>query len=232
MTSPSVFSVGALVQSDDPDTISPAHPSGSLTGKVVVAYFNATNGILPTATGWDPIVSADGNINSSLCALVRQFDGSETNPVDFDLAGAGLGAAALLIAYADCLTGSSPIGASGLGARASASTTITADDFTPTANGQGVVFFAVTHGPTLSAQSCSAYSGTGPTFTETFDGTANSSALSKKLGIHIAFGVQATAGATGARTATLANTPTENQGVMFSLKPVAALSSSGAGFFL
>lgn len=207
-------SAGATLASVDDWTLTA--PAGLATDDILLAVFVGEAGNDVVGSGWTLLLTDGTAIDQSFRILWRRSDGAD--PVFFT--NSGTQAVACLAAFSGALASGDPttVGAVTDGA---ASATVGAGTVTPPSDANGVLFIAV--GYSALAMTCSGYSGTAPTFTESIDTTTTAGA--REYSIAIAFGVQATAAATGARTATFSQVAAENQGVLIALKPAAAVAS-------
>ena len=213
---PTFIAAGALAAANDED-VDLGLPAGAGPGMILLAIVNSDAGPL-TPAGWTAGPSGEGGGLCDLYTFWRRASASEASPVTFGGNGA-TGQVGVVLAFDGCATSGNPIGASGLSEHNEASATIDAGTVTPPANNCGVLFVGTGEDP-ISLPTASGYTGTDPTFVEVFDGGAESPTLLVFLSIHVAFDVQATAAATGARAATLSQTSNANVGLMLALSPI------------
>lgn len=225
MADPSIFAVGAAATATS-DTLSVPAPAGTLTGKVLVAFFSGTpdaadGDATATAANWTEIFTGShADLHAS--AYWARADTVGAGPYSFVFPSADnfLG---VIVAVSDALASGDVLGIGpGAYGHGASTATMTATSVTPPSDRNGVFWFGASYGD--SATTASGYSGTGPTLTECFDGAAAGASGS----LHIAFGVQATAGATGSRTGTLSASELEYVAAMFSLKPADVVSSDAS----
>jgi hypothetical protein len=223
---PQVRGVGtaAASASTTATTISPGLPTGWQPGDIHVLAVESTGGdpfppdlTLPA----DYALIDDGTDSNDIGLAVawRRAEEGDTAPsVGVDLQIADPLITQILGVY-DAVTTGSPIGAFSPVRLNASSTTATADGLTTPVDDCLVAFLL----GGSNDSGVSGYSGTDPTFTEQAE---TLSTLGNDAVLAIATGVKATAGATGARTATL-SAATQTAAMLLAILPAAAPPSGG-----
>ena len=206
-------SVGTATGGSGPQTA--GAPAGTTTDDILIACVAVYGNSGATSSGgWDEVATVEVTASAAYLTVFafRHVGGSP----DYEFDAGGQPILVQVMAFSGADTGFATYDQVAGQANAS-STTVTAPTITPSADGCMVALIAAAFNePTVTV---SGYSGTDPTFTEALDSQYDGGA--PELTIAAATGVQATAAATGSRTATL-TTACVNAGVLLSIAPPVA----------
>ncbi len=204
-------------------SLSVARPAGTAAGNVLLANIVELSGTTAaTSSGWTQLTFATFSSSTARRMTTLYKIATASEPASYTFAATG---ATSMIGSVSAFSGTdatAPIAATGTPSVQGSLATVAATAVTTLAAGSGVVFLSGV-GVAVSHTNTSWSTATGGAMTEIVDTTQNDLALGT------AFSVQATAGTTGAGTATLSG-PGWNIGVLIALAPAATtVNTTAAG---
>ncbi len=215
MATPTYRATGTKVNGTT--SVALSQPTGTATYDCLVAFISdrATSGTTTAPTGWTRqggVAGTGGRFQ--VFTAIKGLNG--LTGTSWTWSSLTTRSEGLIVGYYNVHTGT-PLNVA-VSARLNAAGTFGTDLITPTVNGCMIVaaYAALASGATWSAESVA----TSPSITEFYDG-ANSTYLS----IAIAEGIQATAGSTGASTAT-PSADQANAGILLALNPSVVITGS------
>lgn len=179
-------------------SFTPGEPSGAQQNDILICFAMQKDNIVSTmnAAYWTQIFGVNNGTTSRASAWWCRRGASA--PDYLITRAVGSTGIAFVVAYRGCITSGSPIDAYGTQNTTPAGTTVTAPSVNTTKTNDMIIF--TSHG--AYSGSCGVFSGTNPAPTEYVDDTTN---LGTRASMASDDGIKTDTGATGARTATHAN---------------------------
>lgn len=222
-TPPSVRSVGTVATATGGGTLQPALPAGLAQNDIMVIEVVAGGNVTTlAATGWTEHATILTTVAYRHSLLWKRAGASESAP---SITGHINDAIAQITAIQGCPTSGDPFDTD-VGFQENAdSVTIGALGITPAGNGRLILFLGTRVDQGATAVNFASYSGTNPDFIEALDSAFEGGIYN--FGMFLAAGSQATAAATGNRTATASDSGVNSAG-LFALKPANEGGAPGA----